>query len=178
MQQQGYSLFELITVMAIVAITASLGVPSFRNIIQNNRISTTTNELLVSISQARAEAIRQNIRVRICSSKNPDAAIPVCSDNNWSSGWAVLADTVGDNSFSTKIAATRIDDKQLSILAGLNTITFNGTGLSEGFNNTSFGICDGRSSNPKHVSDMRNLVISASGRARTAIPEVSGDLNC
>ena len=178
MRQQGYSLFEIITVMAIVAITTSIGVPSFRNLIQNNRITATTNELLVSISQARSEAIRQNVQVRICSTKNPDEAQPVCSGNDWSTGWVVMADTADDGPFATKISAKRVDDADMEVSSSLNAIVFRGNGLSVGFNNTSFGICDSRKSQPKHVTDMRSLIISSSGRARTEIPKSTGDLKC
>lgn len=179
MRQRGMTLLELMAVVAIIAITAAIGVPSFRDTIRDNRITTLSNELLTAISMARSSAIQQNTNVVICTSANPDADPPECADStNWSEGWVVLADGDRDGAFESKLSDTRITYKNIIVQGnGGGRLEFNRTGLPVGFNNATFGICDERKSDPSHLDDMRHVVISASGRAKVEKPS-AGALGC
>lgn len=179
MKQHGFTLLELMIVVVIIAITASIGVPSFRDTIRNHRISTLSNELLASMSQARASAIQQNTTVVICMSKNPDDTPPDCEDTqDWSAGWVVLADSDRDGTFENKLSDVRISYPNIIVKTnGAGEVQFARTGLPVGFNNATYSICDDRKADTDHLDDMRNLVISASGRAKVKIPK-SGELGC
>lgn len=179
MKQHGFTLLELMIVVVIIAITASVGVPSFRDTIRNQRISTLSNELLTSVSQARAAAIQQNTNVVVCMSKNPDDNPPVCEDTkDWSAGWVVLADSNRDGAFENKLSDVRISHPNMIVKTnGAGQVQFARTGLPVGFNNATYSICDERKADTGHLKDMRTLVISASGRAKVEIPE-SGELGC
>lgn len=61
----GFTLIELMITLAVAAILLTIGVPSFQYIIQGNRVSTQTNDLITGLSTARSEAIRRNREVTL-----------------------------------------------------------------------------------------------------------------
>ncbi len=63
-KQKGFSLIEMMVVVAIVGIVASISLPSYQNWIQNSRIKTATESILNGLQKAKAEAIRRNALVR------------------------------------------------------------------------------------------------------------------
>ena len=62
---RGFTLLELMVAIAVLAILATVGVPSFRELIQNNRVVTQTNELVSALNFARTEAIKRGRNVRV-----------------------------------------------------------------------------------------------------------------
>ena len=62
---RGFTLLELMVAIAVLAVLATVGVPSFRDLIQNNRITTQTNELVTALSFARAEAIKRGQTIQV-----------------------------------------------------------------------------------------------------------------
>ena len=64
---RGFTLIELMVVVAIVAILAGFAVPSFRTMIAQNRMATQTNEFVTMINLAKNEAIRRAAPVRVTS---------------------------------------------------------------------------------------------------------------
>jgi type IV fimbrial biogenesis protein FimT len=86
---QGFSLFELLIVMAIAGILLTIGVPSMTDFVRNSRLNSATMQIMGDLNMARAEAIKRNKRVLICS-----GTIAGCVANaNWAaSGWVVCYD--------------------------------------------------------------------------------------
>ncbi len=64
-KQQGFTLTELMVTIAIVAILATIAVPSFKTMIVNNRIQTTANRFKNSLVQARSLAIQKEDLITI-----------------------------------------------------------------------------------------------------------------
>lgn len=62
----GFTLVEVLVAMAITAILASLAVPGFQHLIQNNRSTAATNDLVAAINVARSEAVKQGVAVSVC----------------------------------------------------------------------------------------------------------------
>lgn len=86
----GFGLIELLVVVAIVAILASLAMPSYRQTMQSNRVSTEANDLLTAIDMARGEAVTRSRFVSICPA---NAAATACGGTtDWGNGWIVFAD--------------------------------------------------------------------------------------
>lgn len=64
-RSKGVTLIELMVVIVIIAIVATIALPSFSRMIENNRLTTTTNELVGLLSFARSEAIRRGSSVTV-----------------------------------------------------------------------------------------------------------------
>lgn len=98
--QTGVTLVELLVVITITGVLASVAIPSYRNMVVTNRISSIASELHGNMLLARAEALKRGGNVTICKSSNPDDPIPVCdpapsvagSNVGWGSGWLIFAD--------------------------------------------------------------------------------------
>lgn len=78
--------------LSIAAILATIGAPSFQDLIRNNRVATQSNELLTALNLARSEAIKRGARVSVCASNDPLATTPTCG-TDWAKGWIVFTDT-------------------------------------------------------------------------------------
>lgn len=66
----GFTLIELMVTLAVAAILLAIAVPSFRDMLERNRVAAQSNELLGGLQTARSEAIRKNATHRFCSSAN------------------------------------------------------------------------------------------------------------
>lgn len=96
-QARGFTLLELMIVVAVVAIILVIAVPNFQGVINAGRVSAPANELLGAVQSARIEAVRSGRRAVICRSDNPDAAAPTCTaaGAQWA-GWVSFIDADGD----------------------------------------------------------------------------------
>jgi type IV fimbrial biogenesis protein FimT len=79
----GFSMVELMTVLAIAGILIALAAPSFSELIRNQRITTATNDFLAAINLTRSEAIKRSTRVDL---------VPSSEDGDWAKGWVVFVD--------------------------------------------------------------------------------------
>src|SRR5258708_12613339 len=65
-RQTGFTVTELMVVLAIVAILLGIGVPSYRYITNSYRMSAEVNGLLGDLQYARSEAIKEGQTVTTC----------------------------------------------------------------------------------------------------------------
>lgn len=76
---RGFTLVELMVVIAVLAIALGIGVPAFNGITQRNRLAASANEVVGALQTARMEAVRRNRRVVLC----PTTDGLSCSGTNW-----------------------------------------------------------------------------------------------
>ena len=98
-RSRGYSLLELMFTLAVAGILLGVGVPSFFEIVRNNRAAANANELVTTLSIARSEAIRRGARVTVCASS--DGA--TCG-GTWGQGWLVIRDSATSDAGAPSIA--------------------------------------------------------------------------
>jgi type IV fimbrial biogenesis protein FimT len=84
----GFTLIELLVTIVVLSILLGLAVPAFRSLMQNDQQWVQQNNLVLSLNQARSEAIKNDMAggVQVCSST--DGA--TCTGTPWSQGWIVL----------------------------------------------------------------------------------------
>jgi type IV fimbrial biogenesis protein FimT len=86
----GYTLIELMTMMAVAAVLLTFGVPQLKVYFQSNQMVSNTNDLVTALNLARAEAIKRGLRATVCMSSAATTA-PLCDGTNWEDGWIVFA---------------------------------------------------------------------------------------
>ncbi|NEV62963.1 GspH/FimT family pseudopilin [Thiorhodococcus minor] len=99
----GFTLIELLISIAMLSILLTVAVPSFTELVKNNRMSSNTNELLAALQYARSEAVTRKSAVAICTSNTGmESDNPACIDTvNWHSGWIIFVDANNDGSRDT-----------------------------------------------------------------------------
>lgn len=98
--ESGFSLIEVMIVIAVLAILIGIALPSFRAAIQNNRITAQANELVTAFHLARSEALKRNRPVVLCASNNGSA----CA-GGWANGWIVAEDNAAPGTAPPSLAA-------------------------------------------------------------------------
>ncbi|OBP13146.1 hypothetical protein A5320_20085 [Rheinheimera sp. SA_1] len=68
--QQGFTLFELLIVLGIAAILVSLALPSYLQLVQQERHTQAVNQIQAMYKFARSEAIKRNQQVNIVAGVN------------------------------------------------------------------------------------------------------------
>ena len=93
-RQTGFTLIEVIIVLAVSSIILSVAVPSFLNIIASNRVVTASNELITVLNLAKSEAVRGGKNTVLCKTENGSD----CStEGQWNSGWILFSDSNDDH---------------------------------------------------------------------------------
>ncbi len=146
--QRGFTLIELMVVVAVLAIVATVAVPSFQQVIENNRLATESNRLFSAISFARSEAVRVGDDVSLSA-----------KSGGFDAGWCVH---LGANCSGANILR-QFDGGQVDYAAAANTLTFNARGE---MTNAAFQISIEPESCDTGAVDKRRVVsVSLSGRA-------------
>lgn len=167
----GFTLVELMITLTIAGILLTIGVPSFQNMIRNNRTVTNANNLVTALNLARSEAIKRGVPVTV---KRKGT-----TSENWDSGWDVFtdidADGVLDDDGGTPLCASGDDclvrtygplSAGYTLRSGGNFddwVVYLPSGLSRGSSNLpndTFRLCDDSAS----TTTSRAIVVSVSGR--------------
>ena len=86
--RRGFTLLELMVVLAIAAVLMGLASPEMRDLIRRQRLDSAVADLHGAIDLARSQAIARGARVQL---------VPLEPTGlNWSRGWVVFIDANGD----------------------------------------------------------------------------------
>lgn len=136
-RQAGFTLVELLTVVTIVAILMAVGVPSYRYVTTDNRMSTEANQLLGDLQYARSEAVREGQTVTTCVAQSTSATSPSCAaagTTTWQNGWIVFGDVNNDQTIDSGDPVLRIQRP----FAGGDTFGANNNMNAVSFNRSGF----------------------------------------
>lgn len=99
--RRGFTLVELLTVVALLALIASAALPSFRYWLLRDRVDQAARELLDSFAYARGQALRTGRKVTLCrvdSQYRCANTAVLCGqgaqarDDDWACGWLVTVE--------------------------------------------------------------------------------------
>lgn len=90
---QGFTLIELMLVIAVASVLLGFGIPSMTALMNSNKLTAASNALLSSMRLARSEAFKRNGRVVLCKSRDGASCI---TTGGWEQGWIVFHDADGN----------------------------------------------------------------------------------
>lgn len=168
--QRAFTLIELMVTVAVAATVLTLGVPSFRELIKENRIATSANDFMAAIQMSRSEAVKRGIRVSLCKSANSSSC---ATSGGWEQGWIVFTDngaTVGTVETGEQILRVYGGLPSTMTLRGNNNVQSRISFLASGFSGGTNGqlvLCDDRISDfATQKAKARGFIISTTGRPR------------
>ncbi len=121
LHHRGFSLLELMVVLAIVVIIASIAVPGFSSLIQNNRLNSATHSVLGALQIARSEAVTLRSAIKVCAA---NTALNACEDTtDWNNGVLIMRGT-------TLLRAVPSAQTGVSVAASTKEVVYQGNGTT------------------------------------------------
>ena len=177
-RSHGFTLIELMVVIAIAAILLTLAGPSFVSAYRNARLNSYTNGMVAAINATRGEAMKRNMF----------ALMQPKDGSDWNTGWIIFVDTDMnmqlDRSKDIVIVEHESHDQDSFIQISSKTdvtgssgtlVAFDGSGFAKGNNasvpNTTLTLK--RTDVPVAEQDKvtRRIKIARSGRVRACRPK-------
>lgn len=167
-RHDGFTLIEMLTGLGIVAILATIAIPSFGNILKNTQRRHSVDNFWHAIFLARSEAIKRNSVVVLCKANNGTRCDN--SPGNWARGWIVFDNLDRDEPAQVDpgepILRIYNAAEQISVTSNRQTFTFRP--VTQGAVNGTIVFCDARGSN-----EARAIIISHTGRPRQSTRDAS-----
>ena len=93
--KKGWTLIELMLVLAILVSTVTFAAPLLQTVVQSNRIWLASSRFILALSLARSEAVLRNRTVSVCPSSINRTGLARCS-GTYRDGWLVFTNSNRD----------------------------------------------------------------------------------
>ena len=176
--QSGFTLLELMVVVAIAGVLMAIAVPAMGNFIRNGRITGAANDVMAALHFTRSEAIKRRVPATLCTSTNAlnaDSTAKTgatCAASALLTGWIVFVDNAP---FGTREAGDLIIlnhgpmNAQITGRSSVNpfAVTYRENGFALNPIAARLALCDERGNTPTggELSSARGILVSVTGRA-------------
>lgn len=147
-RQNGFTIVELMITLAIAGVLVAFAAPAFNNVIRDNRLTTSANDVSLALNLARSEAIKRAVQIDVAA-----------TDGDWADGVTVEING-GD---TLRVFPPFTGGMTLSETGGLTTVSYLGTGRASAA--AAFEICDsertGETGRTVSVSNTGRISIAA-----------------
>ncbi|WP_411688614.1 GspH/FimT family pseudopilin [Acinetobacter indicus] len=106
-KSQGFTLIELMVTIAVLAVIATLAVPSFSNVLAHQSLKKTTLELKSSLQEARSQALLTRASTIVCLNKNASGVVDEDACGAELTGFSTMATSLK----ASNIKILNLDDK-------------------------------------------------------------------
>jgi type IV fimbrial biogenesis protein FimT len=165
----GFSLYELLITMAIVAVVLSLGVPSFAAMLADQRLRTEVDALFHAVHLARKESVFRRRAVTLCPIQGDAVCLP---GTDWSAGWMMFVNLDRDSPATLDqgepVLKLHISGENAEVTANRQSFSFRTTVLRA--TNGTLIFCD-----QANRAEPRALVVSYTGRPRVTRTDRRGN---
>ena len=149
---RGFTLIEVLITVMVASILFTVAIPSFKDTIRQNRLTTQANELIGALNLARSESIRRSKNVTV----TPNGG-------DWNAGWII--ESIDPATDVAEIPALRNFEalqNNLVFTGGAASYTYQSSGFKIGIATDTYNLCDSSSSGSRG----RTILVSATGRPR------------
>jgi type IV fimbrial biogenesis protein FimT len=186
-RQRGFTIVELMIVVAILGVLAAIGIPAFQDMTRNNRRATVVNELLANLMLARAEAAKRGQPVTVCGYTS-GGGTNCTGAGVWDYGWMVFVDVNGNGSIESSVSSGGVTYDETAMVLRRYVSDFgnevkvrsNTGGVTNGFlvirpfsqpsTTTLLTVCDKRG-----AAEARAVIVEGSGRAHSSSKDAAGN---
>ena len=133
----GFTLIELMIAIVVLSILVGIGVPSYRTMVNNSRVTSQVNDFVTSLSIARSEAIKSGSSVSV-----------TAADGDWTNGWTI-------NASDGTLLRTESAIKNYSTLVaedGTTSITYDSRGFNSSGSAVTLNLCNTNANSDRQVS--------------------------
>lgn len=169
MQQQGFSLIELVVTVVVLMTVSVFAIPAFQASIGNSQIRTVTESIKNGLQQARVEAIKRNTRIRFTLQANGAWQLG-CVNQVMPAGMA----SVACPAIISQKSASEGSSANITIVADNPSVVFTGFGARDPAVANGLSRVD-VSNNQVDQDELRALriILAAGGHARVCDPAVT-----
>lgn len=159
--------------VSLAAILMAIAVPSFRNMMVSNRLTTQANEVVAAMNLARSEAVNRNANVSFCRASSDTATACAASQGLWqfwivrsTNGTIVRRGNINTYSNTLNVRSTLTADE---VVFGSDGLARTGAAL---ISNQEFTVC--ATNIAAAAKNMRQIFMGAGSRLTTKTPTTGG----